>query len=118
MSLNEQIALDNKLKESMKSSTLNKYDGAVNEGVLSFNELAQNIGYAKEVCLKKLKSIFTTGTAQSDAKRVINQLSDNEILLLLQSFNLVKETVSKFNALTPDLFISIFKKIIKRNILP
>ena len=117
-SLDDQIALDKKLKQSMESSTLDKYNGAVSEVIVSFNELAQNIPFAREQALKRLKSIFTTGTSQSDAKRVINQLTDNEILLLLQSWGLVKETVSNFNALTPDLFIMIFKKILKRNILP
>ena len=117
-SLDDQITLDKKLKQSMESSTLDKYNGAVSEVVVSFNELAQNIPFAREQALKRLKSIFTTGTSQRDAQRAINQLTDNEILLLLQSWGLVKETTSRFNALTPDLFIAIFKKIIKRNILP
>ena len=83
----------------------------------SYAEYSSDIQMARETLKENLLKIFKTGNPQRDATNVLSRLTDNDVLLIIQSWQIVEEHLKKFDLVSPELFLFAVRKILSLNIL-
>ena len=83
----------------------------------SYAEYTSDVQMARETLKENLLKIFKTGHLQRDATNVLSRLTDNDVLLIIQSWKIVEEHLKKFDLVSPELFLLAVRKILSLNIL-